>query len=141
MQKSPILALVFWCMHLHRLWSALPENARSTTPGKAIGFLFIPFFNFYWYFRSYVGLVDDTTKFTGTPGPSALAMTFAILSIVKWVVVWIPYVGTLFLIADFVVWLLFVIAATRHANIAIQRQESTRTIPSMPPPLPQTAQG
>ena len=39
---------VFW---LHRVFKELYERrATQTSPGKAIGFLFIPFFNFVWVF-------------------------------------------------------------------------------------------
>lgn len=51
-----IVSLVF----LHRGWShlqVLPEV--RTTPGKAIGFLFIPFFNIYWLFVAYYGWAMD----------------------------------------------------------------------------------
>ena len=33
-----------------------------TTPGKAVGFLFIPFFNLYWVFTTYVGLAKDWNR-------------------------------------------------------------------------------
>ena len=35
---------------LHKLWSLIPADEAKTTPGKAVGFLFIPFFNLYWNF-------------------------------------------------------------------------------------------
>ena len=34
----------------YECWKALPERFRSTTPRKAIGYLFIPFYNCYWAF-------------------------------------------------------------------------------------------
>jgi hypothetical protein len=135
-----IVALVFWCMHLHRLWSAIPESGRSTTPGKAVGFLFIPFFSFYWYFRSYVGLVQDASKVTGRPGPAGLAMTYAILSVVKWVVIWFPVVSTLFFIGYYVVWLLFALAATKQANAVLEAQAGSKPAAHVPPPIPQPVQ-
>ncbi|MFK7909941.1 MAG: DUF4339 domain-containing protein [Akkermansiaceae bacterium] len=44
-----ILALIY----LHRAWRIIQPGGASTTPGKAVGFLFIPLFNFYWYFIAY----------------------------------------------------------------------------------------
>lgn len=41
-----VVATVFYCILHHSCWKALPERHRSTTPGKAVGFLFIPFYNF-----------------------------------------------------------------------------------------------
>src|SRR5208282_151459 len=44
---------VFWCMLHYSCWKALPEKFRATTPGRALGFLFIPLFNFYWAFITF----------------------------------------------------------------------------------------
>lgn len=59
-EKSAILALllivpslVFGSILHYQCWHALPLEYRATTPGRAIGFLFIPIFNFYWAFVSW----------------------------------------------------------------------------------------
>lgn len=53
---SEIVVLVF----LHRAWKCIHYGGRArTTPGKAIGFLFIPFFNLYWLFQGIAGLPAD----------------------------------------------------------------------------------
>ncbi|GAA5496517.1 hypothetical protein Rhal01_02701 [Rubritalea halochordaticola] len=44
-----ILGLVY----VHRAWTVLQPAGASTTPGKAVGFLFIPLFNIYWTFVAY----------------------------------------------------------------------------------------
>jgi len=61
---------------LHGLWSLIPTHKARTTPGKAVGFLFIPLFNFYWVFIAIYGLakalnaetdqksVNEKTSFT-----------------------------------------------------------------------------
>ncbi|HQW30024.1 MAG TPA: DUF4339 domain-containing protein, partial [Verrucomicrobiales bacterium] len=44
---SVVCLIWFMVLHLkavHRLWSYIPDGYRRTTPGKAIGFLFIPTF-------------------------------------------------------------------------------------------------
>jgi hypothetical protein len=47
---TTILNTVLIMMILHRAWRAIQDEQVRTTPGKAVGFLFIPFFNFYWVF-------------------------------------------------------------------------------------------
>jgi len=54
---------------LYRCWQAVQPlreydetEQRMPTPGKAIGFLFIPFFNFYWVFVAWVGLARRMQK-------------------------------------------------------------------------------
>jgi hypothetical protein len=36
---------------LARMWGAIQDGQTTITVGKAVGFLFIPLFNFYWIFR------------------------------------------------------------------------------------------
>ena len=51
---------VFW---LHRVFKELYERrATQTSPGKAIGFLFIPFFNFVWVFIVWGRLGEAISK-------------------------------------------------------------------------------
>jgi hypothetical protein len=49
---------------LFNFWRIDQDGAASTTPGKAVGFLFIPFFNIYWVFRAYTGLALDQNRYS-----------------------------------------------------------------------------
>jgi hypothetical protein len=51
-----IASAVYQYMLIYKLWSLIPRERAQTTPGKAIGFLFIPFFNLYWIFVAFHGL-------------------------------------------------------------------------------------
>jgi hypothetical protein len=47
------LSVIPFYTTLYRAWKCLqPGGLARTTPGKAIGFLFIPFFNLYWIFQA-----------------------------------------------------------------------------------------
>jgi hypothetical protein len=50
---SWVVGGVFWSMLHYSCWTDLPEKFWATTPGRALGFLFIPLFNFYWVFISF----------------------------------------------------------------------------------------
>ena len=54
-----IPSLIFYFIILHKLWSTVHPSIARTTPGKAVGFCFIPFFNFYWVFVCMYGLGLD----------------------------------------------------------------------------------
>ncbi len=56
--NTPITVLytIFTMLWHYNNWELVPEEVRATTPGKAVGFLFIPFYNFYWIFVSFIGL-------------------------------------------------------------------------------------
>ena len=45
-----LLAVIFMYVLMHKAWSAIQDGQARTTPGKAVGFMFIPFFNIYWMF-------------------------------------------------------------------------------------------
>ena len=51
-----IASAVFFCMLFYKYWSLVQTETSSMTPGKAVGFLCIPFFGLYWMFISFWGL-------------------------------------------------------------------------------------
>lgn len=57
-----LLSMVSMYMLLYQLWKVIPTDLARTTPGKAVGFNFIPFFNLYWMFVAYEGLGADMNK-------------------------------------------------------------------------------
>ena len=51
-----IIATVLWATMHYQCWKAIPEKYRRTSPGRAVGLMFVPFYHVYWYFVSYPGL-------------------------------------------------------------------------------------
>lgn len=47
------------CQFLYRCWHLIQDGHARTTPGKAVGFIFVPFFNIYWVFVAIYGLAMD----------------------------------------------------------------------------------
>ena len=47
-----------------RIWEEVPTEFARTTPQKAAGLSFIPFYNFYWWFQCFLGLFQDMNKVT-----------------------------------------------------------------------------
>jgi hypothetical protein len=45
------------------MWTAIQDGNARTTPGKAVGLLFIPFFNVYWMFIVWSGFVTDYNNY------------------------------------------------------------------------------
>ena len=43
-------------IYLYRAWKCLQPGGATVSPGAAIGFLFIPVFNLYWFFKAIGGL-------------------------------------------------------------------------------------
>jgi hypothetical protein len=102
-----VVAIVLSCIVHYKCWKAVPKEIARTTPGKAVGFLFIPFFNFYWAFVSYMGLAEDLNSAKGGENYRNLGIAIAILMILGWTITWIPLVSTLIEIPSFILWVIY----------------------------------
>jgi len=105
-------------------WKAIPVEIARTTPGAAVGLLFVPFFNFYWYFVSYAGLAEDCAKALGSNRSSrGLGITLGIISVSCWTVfAAIPLMIIPIGIAHFIVWLLYTFKMVASANELIGKR-------------------
>jgi len=108
-----ILAIVFISILHYRCWNALPERFRATTPGKAVGYLFIPFYNFYWAFVSWPKLAEGLAEWQKSVGKPivtdarSLAMTYAIIFVCSMTVGLIRGFDILIGIAQLVLFIIF----------------------------------
>ena len=85
-----VLAAIFSLILLYRYWAVMQPYTKRTTPGKAVGFLFIPIFNLYWLFVAYHGLAKDIDSYLNTnrdsvaPRPSSgLILSMVILFLIS----------------------------------------------------------
>lgn len=85
-----VAGILSW-VYLHHAWKCLrPGQLARTTPGKAVGFLFIPFFNLYWIFQAVYGLAVDWNRtiahypdLQNAPNlPAGLALGYCITALV-----------------------------------------------------------
>jgi hypothetical protein len=56
-------AFVVFSVLIYKMWKAIPAANARTTPEKAIGFLFIPVFNLYWWFPALYGWSQDWNRY------------------------------------------------------------------------------
>ncbi len=59
--------LVILCIFLFRLWKLAQQSNlpnKKPSPGKAIGFMFVPFFNLYWLFIAHRNLALHLNSLT-----------------------------------------------------------------------------
>jgi hypothetical protein len=102
-----IVALVW----LYKSWEMLPPTARMSgngtmiSPGQAVGYLFIPFYNLYWYFVCSAGMCtayDRVLAGYGSPkrAPRGLAITAAIFQVIPYVNLFLgPFIWIAFMFA------------------------------------------
>ncbi|MER3431669.1 MAG: hypothetical protein C4325_13720 [Blastocatellia bacterium] len=63
-----LVAVVYPLVLLAKMWGAIQDGSARTTPGKAVGFLFIPFFNLYWVFNVWAGFPTDYNDYVTRRG-------------------------------------------------------------------------
>ena len=54
-----IVLTIYPFVLLAKMWGSIQDGVTTVTPGKAIGFLFIPFFNIYWIFKVWGGYASE----------------------------------------------------------------------------------
>ncbi len=93
-----IAGIVFQLMLHHGCWRTLRADQPLTTPGRAVGFLFIPIYNLYWMFISFGGLgreLDRVLRVRGLrPAPfRSMAITgIAVLLLIASIAVQIQHI-------------------------------------------------
>ena len=58
-----VVHTIFNCLLLHRMWSVIQDGQTTLTARRAIGFLFIPLFNFYWIFRAWASYPAEFNRY------------------------------------------------------------------------------
>ena len=86
---------------LYRSWLLIQDGNARTTPGVAVGFCFIPFFNLYWNYVAFVGLSKDMNAYceqrqiTTPVINEGMTLTYYILNLLM-PLSFIPYIGIVF---------------------------------------------
>lgn len=57
---AQLSTLAFLSVIVRRGWASIDGGTENMSPGKAQGFLWIPFFNYYWAFPAFVSLATQT---------------------------------------------------------------------------------
>jgi hypothetical protein len=99
---------IFGLLFLYTVWQQIPLDIARTTPGKAIGFLFIPFFSIYWQFVAIYGLGKDLNQALEQAGlRPQVNETVGLVSCVACIASCIPAIGTLITIAGLIAGLIY----------------------------------
>lgn len=61
-----IVGIILGLIYLYRAWFILQPGGAKTTPGKAVGFLFIPLYSLYWIFVAYGSWATDWNRITSS---------------------------------------------------------------------------
>lgn len=107
----PMLVMgILNAMLLYKAWDSIQDGFARTTPGKAIGLLFIPFFNIYWMFQAVWGLSKDINSFRyrhRLEGEKLPENLFLLIVILTWLII-IPYLGVVLMVINYILWMVMV---------------------------------
>lgn len=113
-----IIPTIIGYVLLYKAWQAIQDGQPRTTPGKAVGFLFIPFYNFYWMFIAYWGWAKDCNTYIASKGfsvaplPEKLYLAFPIIMLCSVV----PYLCFVLPLAAIVVFIIISIQMIDTVN-------------------------
>ena len=80
----------------YKMWAAVQDSSASLSPAKAVGLLFVPFFNIYWSLYMVVGFAEDYNAFVRRYSvrtkdlPLTLFLIYAFLFMLSSITVTIP---------------------------------------------------
>lgn len=124
---------------IYKMWASIRDgNHARTTPGKAIGFLFIPFFNFYWLFQVWGGFPTDYNKYIERHRLNIPSLGSGIYTAYPVLIVLsvIPFLNILTALGTFFVFLVIIAktsdAVNRLANAAQNQGRSVSQINAVP---------
>lgn len=123
-----VITLKF-CKLLWRSWGLLQGRGARTTPGMAVGLLFVPLFNLYWGFVAIHGLSQDLRRYSAAHG---LPFDGSLVSYALWLAitnaVGLPLM--LLLIPTPILQLIFFVAVTtrlRRQSMLVARYQAEGT--------------
>ncbi len=99
---------VFWvCSVLielilfYKMWATIQDAQTSTSPAKAVAFLFIPVFNFYWALLMFTGFAEDCNAFIHRRSVQAKELSFVLFLIYAFLFILFEVVMTVLMICVF----------------------------------------
>lgn len=119
-----IIAAVFAAIFIYRSWAQVQDHEARTTPGLAVGLMFVPLFNLYWAYIAIWGLAKDLNSYTRRNGIEApqvnegLALGLCVMMSLGLIYMFIPIVNILAWLATTVI-ALIVMNDFRKASMAI----------------------
>lgn len=93
-----LAVLLFSVIYLYRAWLIVQRPGVRTTPGRAVGYLFIPVYGFYWMYVAFYGWAKEYNSYVSNC-PAAprvsegLFLAMSLLMTVGHLLMLIPYLG------------------------------------------------
>lgn len=113
-----VIQLVLWW----KAWKSMQPYGCRTSPGQAIGFLFIPVVNFYWVFQAFWGYAKDFNSNIDAYEleiprlPETLFLAYTVVLLLTGLTFWIPLLNALLSLGGIVLTILVVNKVVNSVN-------------------------
>lgn len=118
----------------YKMWSSIQDGHARTSPGKAVGFMFIPLFNIYWIFQALWGYSKDYNEYLrrhsiqAKPLCEGLFLAACILPLAQMV----PFLGFFATFANLIIFIIIINSICDSIN-ALARLEGKQVYPDSAP--------
>ena len=124
-----MVQMIYTFVILWKMWNSIQDGHARTTPGKAIGFLFIPLFNLYWVFQIWGGFPTDYNNYVNRyqlPIPYLSSRLFTAYPVLM-LLTSIPFLGILASVVNMFVFLGIVCGTCDAVNALVVSVDERRT--------------
>jgi len=124
-----VYGAVVYMVFLYKIWAAIQGVHARTTPGRAVGFMFIPFYNFYWVFQAVGGWAPDYNKLVEESGSGlmhaseGLGLALSIVYLVSFVSGFNPFGSAIVGLANTVLVAVFIQQGCSRVNALAEWEE------------------
>lgn len=112
---------VVGCLLLYKAWASIRDGYARTTPAKAVGFLFIPWFNIYWIFQVVGGFTKDYNSFVERHGITAPHLSKRLFLFSSFFIVVSPYMTAIAIFLIPLGGIIFLVVAFMFVGILVSR--------------------
>jgi hypothetical protein len=123
---------VLWLLIFYRSWAVIEDGSQPIPAGKAVGFMFIPFYNYYWQFVAIAGLAKRLNRYCAEKAIPADPVNeqLALAGCILFCTLWVPFLniltGIAYAIISFLVWQSIILAV---CSIVRAKEEVTPVAP------------
>ena len=132
-----VVEIALLCAFTYQLWKRLQDGETPITPGKAVGYLFIPFYGLYWIFRVWAGYATALNAFFARHGlpqyaSSKITITCTLTQLISPWFIETP-IGLAMVLASWISMLVFVAHTGKWSALAEAVLNSPHTVPVAEP--------
>lgn len=138
-----LVHIILTFLTIYKMWSSIQDGAARTTPGRAIGFLLVPFYNLYWIFQVWGGFPTDYNAYIQRHSLQVPTLSQGIYITYPIVIVLsvIPVLGFLAILIAPVIFAIVIVKTSNAVNALAEARQRIKRSNYAPKPVSQVRVG